>query len=96
MTKRREMFIKDAACVDVDGVVQPERFRHRRVPIDDQGFAAVVRSPVIANGQAELIRLACGLTEQRKLADCAGTTAMQTLSGPHERPPACRRRKRSG
>jgi hypothetical protein len=47
------------------------------VAVDDDGAAAVLGGPVVADGQAELVGLAGGLAEQGELADRAGAAALQ-------------------
>ena len=50
----------DAACVDVDGGVEPFGMGHGGMSIDDGGCAAISRRPVEADGQAKFVGLASG------------------------------------
>ena len=70
---------EDAAGIDVDGVVEPERLGHRRVSVDDESLAAIVRRPVVADRQAELIRLAGGLAVEGELANRARAATLHLL-----------------
>jgi hypothetical protein len=52
---------------------------HGGVAVDDDGAAAVLAGPVVADGEAVLVGLAGGLAVQGELADGAGAAALQAL-----------------
>lgn len=80
--QRRELAAEDAARVDADRVIDPFRIRRRRMAIDDSRAAAIIRRPIEPHRQAELIRLARRLAEQRELADSGRAAADHLLLQP--------------
>ena len=65
----RELAAKYAACIDVHGIVQPHRLGYRRMPVDHERFTAIVRGPVVANGETKLVCFPSCLAIQRKVAN---------------------------
>ena len=53
-----------ATGIDIDRAVEPLGLRNGRVSVDDARTASILRCPVVANGQAELVRLSGCLTEK--------------------------------
>ncbi len=72
IAQRGEPPAEDAAGVDAERVVLPDRVHHGRVAVDDRGPAAIVLRPRVPHGQPVLVGLAGGLAVQRELADPAG------------------------
>ena len=56
-----------ATGINVDRAVEPLRLRNGRVSVDDARTAAVLGRPVVANGQAELVRLSGCLAKQGEI-----------------------------
>ncbi len=71
----RQLAAEDAAGVDVQCMVQPFDLRHRGVPVDQHGLAAIVAGPVMADRQAEFIDLAGGLAIHGEAADARRAAA---------------------
>src|SRR6202020_1254090 len=70
----RKLAAENAASVDVDGVVEPERLGYRRMAVNHEGFAAIVLRPVVTHWQTKFVCLTCRLTVERELAYLAGAT----------------------
>ena len=60
---------EDTAGIDVNRAIQPIGLGHRSVAIDHHCLAAILRSPVVANWQAEFVSLACRLAIERKISN---------------------------
>ncbi len=75
--ERGEAAAEDAAGVDVDGAVQPLGLGDGRVAVDDHRVPPIFGGPVVADGKAELVRLAGGLAEERELPHPRRTPALQ-------------------
>src|SRR5262245_18780368 len=58
ITQRRELAAEHAAGVDADRAIEPLGLGDRCVAVDDHRGTAIVRGPVVANRQAELVALA--------------------------------------
>src|SRR5664279_6041873 len=58
IAKRRQVSSINTAGIDVDCVVEPHGFYHRRVPIHYERIAAITRGPVHAHRRPELIQFA--------------------------------------
>ena len=71
-----------AAGVDVDGAVDPLWLRHGRVAVHDRRPATVSRSPVVPDGQAELVRLPGRLPEEGEVPHPARGPALKRLFQP--------------
>ena len=71
IAQRCELATEDTACINVDRVVEEERLGNGRVSIDHQSLAAIVRCPVITNGQAKLVRLSGCLTKEGEFPHCS-------------------------
>ena len=62
-TQGRQPAAEHTTGIDVDRAVEPLRLRNGRVSVDDARTASVLRRPVVANRQAELVRLSGCLTK---------------------------------
>ena len=86
----RELAAEHAARVDVDRVVQPLRIGYRGVAVDDDRAPAIVGRPLTADGQTELVCLACCFSVEREVSDPRGGAALVGLLHPgvrhNERP----------
>src|SRR2546422_1075993 len=71
ISQRGQLATKDAAGVNVDGVIQPFWLRDGRVTVNHPRLAPILFGPRVANRKTKLVRLASGLSEQRKFADLA-------------------------
>lgn len=71
----RQAAAEHTAGVDADRVVDPLGPYHRRMAIDHGRRAAIVRGPVGAHRQSELVDLARGLAKKRELPDRARAAA---------------------
>ena len=78
----RELAAEDAAGVDVDRAVEPLRLGDRRVAVDDHRLAPVLRRPVEADGQAELVGLAGRLAVEGEVPHLARAPALHLLLHP--------------
>jgi hypothetical protein len=70
--QRREAAAEDAPRVDVDRVVDPLGLGDGGMAVDDGRLAAVVRGPLQADGETELVGLPRRLAEEREVADPSG------------------------
>src|SRR6202023_1688325 len=57
IAKRGQFAAKDATGIDIDGPIEPFGFGNGSVTIDDHRVSAVVRRPVVANLETELVHL---------------------------------------
>jgi hypothetical protein len=79
VAKRGEATAEDAARVDVDRAVEPVGLGDRRVPVGDDRLAAVLRSPVPADREPELVGLTGRLAVEGKVAHLPRATALHLL-----------------
>ncbi len=87
IAQRREPPAEDAAGVDVDGAVEPLGLRHRRVAVHHHRRAAILRRPVVADRQPELV--ASRPSSRRRARSRARGRSRAPAS-----PPSCRRAPR--
>ena len=64
-----ELATKSTSGIDIHGVVEPSRFRHRDMAINHQRSTSIVLGPIQADRKAELVGLAGGLSVERKVTD---------------------------
>ena len=74
-----ELAAVDAAGVNVDGAVEPLGFGNGSVAVYDDGLAAIIAGPVVADGQAEIVNFAGGFAEEGKVANRRGAAALHFL-----------------
>ncbi len=79
IAERRQLAAEHAAGVDADRPVDPIRVEHRRVAIDHLGAALVIRCPVPAHRQTELVNLAGSLAIHGEAAHRARSAALHLL-----------------
>ena len=79
IAQRCELATEDTAGINVDRVVEEERLGYGRVSIDHECLTAIVRRPVVANGQAKLIRLSRRLAEEGELSHCSRPATVHGL-----------------
>ena len=78
----RELAAEDAAGVDIDRPVEPVGLGHRRVAVDNHCLAPVLRCPVEADGQPELVGFACRLAVEGEVPDLCRASALHLLLHP--------------
>ncbi len=79
VAKGGEPAAEDAAGVDADGLVHPDRLGHRGVAVDDEGLAPVVLGPGVAHRKPVLVGLAGGVAVEGEGTDRARGPTLQFL-----------------